>query len=255
MNSTLRLSFIPSKQLPNFQNKCNLSAQQAAAALRPFYFAVHPDRFGQDPKIRQKNEKSLQIFNGYLNELFPNTSTTIKPVKVEFSIMKNDELQHVSINLSGKDPHQIVEDALKKLNNFYESTTSSDIDEMWKRMKENDVKIRKKKGFYIKPNDLFANLVKNREAALSKMEANKKLQEHLQDEIDYMKTKLKIKEITWAINWDQSYMRRCLTNIHHMIKHSSNDEKLRILQAMENTELIFNRKYSFEDIIQAIIEA
>uniref|UniRef100_A0AC34QFX1 DUF4461 domain-containing protein n=1 Tax=Panagrolaimus sp. JU765 TaxID=591449 RepID=A0AC34QFX1_9BILA len=73
------------------------------------------------------------------------------------------------------------------------------------------------------------------------MEANKKLQEHLQDEIDYMKTKLKIKEITWAINWDQSYMRRCLTNIHHMIKHSSNDEKLRILQAMENSELIFGR--------------
>lgn len=252
MLSTLRLTSFPSKNLPNLQNTCNLSAQQVAAALRPFYFAVHPDRFGKDPEIRLKNEKSLQIFNGYLNDLFPNSSTTIRPVKVQFSIMKNDKLHDVCINLSGKDPHQIVEDALKnlnldiknlpksksRLNNFYESTTTSGIDEMWKRMKENDIKIRKKKGFYIKPNDLFANLVKNRDLALSKMKSYKKLQEHLHDEIEYMTSKLKMKEIIWSINWDQSYMRRCLTNIDQMINHSSKDEKLRILQAMENSSLV-----------------
>lgn len=37
------------------------SAQQAAAALRPFYFAVHPDRFARDPVVRSKNEKALQV--------------------------------------------------------------------------------------------------------------------------------------------------------------------------------------------------
>jgi hypothetical protein len=38
-----------------------LTSQQAQVALRPFYFAVHPDRFATDPEVRSQNEKSLQV--------------------------------------------------------------------------------------------------------------------------------------------------------------------------------------------------
>lgn len=38
-----------------------ITANQAAIALRPFYFLVHPDRFGGTPDIATKNEKSLQV--------------------------------------------------------------------------------------------------------------------------------------------------------------------------------------------------
>lgn len=38
-----------------------ISSQQAAVALRPFYFAVHPDRFANNPEIRAHNERSLQV--------------------------------------------------------------------------------------------------------------------------------------------------------------------------------------------------
>ncbi|KAE9549113.1 hypothetical protein FO519_007674 [Halicephalobus sp. NKZ332] len=237
------------------------SAQQAAAALRPFYFAVHPDRFAKDPAVRSKNEKALQIFNGYLNDLFPNRGHP-KPVNVVFSVMRNNKLEDVSINLSGEDPHKIVETALKKLDlstkdlpkpksrlyGFYESTTpqtssmSSSLDDLWRTLHEKDIKIRKKsKAVYIKPNDLFSQLVKNRDLAVKKYEANLKTKELLQEDIDHIKRKTGVLEIIWAIEWDQSYMRRCLSNVDLMISQSSKDERIRILRAMRGYPLIFGR--------------
>lgn len=109
-----------------------LSAHEAAVALRPFYFAVHPDRFGlDDPKIRIGNEKALQVnhpvhmlmllclcpdasilqtFNGYLNGLFPYPTNDQKPVKVNFAIRKKDskELEKITIELTGGDAGRII---------------------------------------------------------------------------------------------------------------------------------------------------
>uniref|UniRef100_A0AC34F025 Uncharacterized protein n=1 Tax=Panagrolaimus sp. ES5 TaxID=591445 RepID=A0AC34F025_9BILA len=121
----------------------------------------------------------LFVFNGYLNDLYPNNRNQ-QPVKVVFSVMKDQGgLEDVSITLTGADPHEIVETALKKLNlstkdlpprtsrlsSFYESTTNpstsdikSDLDDLWAKMQEREVRTRKKKVVYIKPNDLFANL-------------------------------------------------------------------------------------------------
>jgi len=240
-------------------NGCRLfSAQQAAAALRPFYFAVHPDRFAKDPVIRLKNEKALQIFNGYLNELFPNGGRP-KPVKVVFSVMKNNKLEDVSINLSGEDPHKIVETALKKLdlstkdlpkpksilNGFYASTTgsaTSSLDELWQTLHERDVKIRKKsKPVYIKPNDLFGQLVKNRDLAVKKYEANLKTTELLQEDIEHVKWLTGVSKIIWNIDWNQSYMRKCLSNVDQMISTSSIEDKRTILRSLTGYPLIFGR--------------
>ncbi|XP_048367200.1 T-cell activation inhibitor, mitochondrial [Sphaerodactylus townsendi] len=46
-----------------------LSGADAVNALRPFYFAVHPDFFGQHPREREVNENSLKRLNGYLENL------------------------------------------------------------------------------------------------------------------------------------------------------------------------------------------
>jgi len=42
------------------------SSQDASTALRPFYFIVHPDLFGQHPAERAINEHSLQVLSEYL---------------------------------------------------------------------------------------------------------------------------------------------------------------------------------------------
>jgi hypothetical protein len=253
-----RNSLTPLNGLRKSMNCRYFSAQQAAAALRPFYFAVHPDRFARDPVVRSKNEKALQVFNGYLNDLYPNNRNQ-QPVKVVFSVMKDKgRLEDISITLTGADPHELVETALKKLNlstkdlpprstaSFYDSPTNpstssdikSDLDDLWAKMQEREVRTRKKKVVYIKPNDLFANLVKNRESAIERTITHTKMTEMLQDEIEYIMSKTKATKVIWGMNWDQKFMRRCLSNIHQMIAQASEENKATILAAINGHKLM-----------------
>ncbi|XP_028984444.1 T-cell activation inhibitor, mitochondrial [Betta splendens] len=61
-----------------------LSGEDAVNALRPFYFAVHPDFFGQFPIERKVNENSLKRLNGYLENLQKPGST--QPTRLTFYV-------------------------------------------------------------------------------------------------------------------------------------------------------------------------
>ncbi|XP_068178861.1 T-cell activation inhibitor, mitochondrial [Antennarius striatus] len=63
-----------------------LSGADAVHALRPFYFAVHPDFFGQHPKEREVNENSLKRLNNYLDNLQRPGSHSLQPVKLTFYV-------------------------------------------------------------------------------------------------------------------------------------------------------------------------
>uniref|UniRef100_A0A668U461 T cell activation inhibitor, mitochondrial n=1 Tax=Oreochromis aureus TaxID=47969 RepID=A0A668U461_OREAU len=63
-----------------------LSGAEAVNALRPFYFAVHPDFFGKYPKEREVNENSLKRLNGYLENLQKPGSRSVQPMKLTFYI-------------------------------------------------------------------------------------------------------------------------------------------------------------------------
>ena len=43
-----------------------ISSSEIATALRPFYFAVHPDLFGRHPEQRSVNEESLKHLSAHL---------------------------------------------------------------------------------------------------------------------------------------------------------------------------------------------
>lgn len=47
-----------------------ITANQAAAALRPFYFLVHPDKFTRVPDIARNNEKALQASRPHYIKVF-----------------------------------------------------------------------------------------------------------------------------------------------------------------------------------------
>ncbi|KFM78448.1 hypothetical protein X975_17264, partial [Stegodyphus mimosarum] len=53
----------------------SLTQQEVATALRPFYFAVHPDLFYQFPKEKEINENSLKQLNFYLETVLKNLPT------------------------------------------------------------------------------------------------------------------------------------------------------------------------------------
>ncbi|KAJ8415709.1 hypothetical protein AAFF_G00402660 [Aldrovandia affinis] len=105
-----------------FFQKRALSGADAITALRPFYFAVHPDFFGQHPREREVNENSLKRLNGYLENLQKPGVRSLKPTKLTFYVRetreKRDEIlpsgfRAVSFTLSTKDVLSTVLDVLR----------------------------------------------------------------------------------------------------------------------------------------------
>ncbi|XP_075068495.1 T-cell activation inhibitor, mitochondrial-like [Mixophyes fleayi] len=68
-----------------------LSGADAVNALRPFYFAVHPDFFGQHPREREVNENSLKRLNGYLENLQKPGLRSHKPAQLTFYIRETEQ--------------------------------------------------------------------------------------------------------------------------------------------------------------------
>ncbi|KAM6968344.1 T-cell activation inhibitor, mitochondrial [Aplochiton taeniatus] len=109
----------------NYIQQRSLSGAEAVNALRPFYFAVHPDFFGQHPKEREVNENSLKRLNGYLENLQKSGTRSAQPTKLTFYVREtkdnsNDSQQvilpsgfrSVSFTLHSKDVLGTVMDVL-----------------------------------------------------------------------------------------------------------------------------------------------
>ncbi|XP_078028138.1 T-cell activation inhibitor, mitochondrial isoform X3 [Epinephelus lanceolatus] len=76
-----------------------LSGADALNALRPFYFAVHPDFFGQYPREREVNENSLKRLNGYLDNLQKPGSRSLQPMKLTFYVRDTKDSSDVGPDL------------------------------------------------------------------------------------------------------------------------------------------------------------
>ncbi|XP_053455185.1 T-cell activation inhibitor, mitochondrial isoform X1 [Nycticebus coucang] len=68
-----------------------LSGAEAVNALRPFYFAVHPDFFGQHPREREVNENSLKRLSVYLENLQKPGFKSLKPTQLTFYVRGTDQ--------------------------------------------------------------------------------------------------------------------------------------------------------------------
>ncbi|XP_029445253.1 T-cell activation inhibitor, mitochondrial isoform X2 [Rhinatrema bivittatum] len=101
-----------------------LSGADAFIALRPFYFAVHPDFFGQHPREREVNENSLKRLNGYLENLQKPGFRSFKPTQLTFYVRETEQhsesqeslsapgFRTVSITLNTRDLRSTVLDIL-----------------------------------------------------------------------------------------------------------------------------------------------
>ncbi|KHJ80177.1 hypothetical protein OESDEN_05904 [Oesophagostomum dentatum] len=236
-----------------------VSLHDVSIALRPFYFAVHPDRFARNPRVRAQNEKSLQVFNGYLNDLFP-VSHTIRPTDVRFSILnkENNNLQDVNITLSGTDPMRIVRHALESCKlptenipvrppstdpswtpsgstHFAQGINVSNIDQDLLKLY-----LRKKKRQHAR-NDLRSVLKTSRDDAIRKSKEAEMTKLTLKDDIDDVKWRTGAKDVVWQMDWAESHMRRCLTNLSRLLDHSATKDKESIIHALYKNVLRFGR--------------
>ncbi|KAG8233412.1 hypothetical protein J437_LFUL013406, partial [Ladona fulva] len=92
----------------------HLSHGEVLTALRPFYFSVHPDLFGQHPTERAINENSLKQLNAYIEHLQMKRPTT--PANLCFylrSPRKPGTFQEVRVRLAERDLRKTVVDILK----------------------------------------------------------------------------------------------------------------------------------------------
>ncbi|KAK0404240.1 hypothetical protein QR680_017359 [Steinernema hermaphroditum] len=231
-----------------------LSAQQAAVALRPFLFEIHPDR-ARDSSTREQNEKSLQIFNGYLSELFSNRFGDRPPVEVNFSIVSGGSKRNVSMLLSGSDPNQIVRMALEKCGLSTEHlprtklshsappsfSGAPDVSEMFRKMYSEEAPRVYRRRHAPRSRDLFSGVVRIREEALKNMKSWEQAKESLAMEIDYLKHRTGLKDILWSINWHQTHMRRCLAALNRLLDQSTPEVRDTMVHALDKRVLRFGR--------------
>lgn len=92
-----------------------LSINETAAALRPFYFVVHPDLFGQHPQEREVNEESLKRLHEYLTSLQKTGKAT--PTELVFFVrpQQNEDLSSVTVNLHSESLRSTVTSVLSSV--------------------------------------------------------------------------------------------------------------------------------------------
>ncbi|XP_037934436.1 T-cell activation inhibitor, mitochondrial [Teleopsis dalmanni] len=95
---------------------------ELTAALRPFYFAVHPDLFGQHPVQRKVNEDSLKQLSAHM-ECITEHRYHLDSKELTFYIrvgktVKRDKFKTIKIKLGqhNKDPKIIVQNLLELCN-------------------------------------------------------------------------------------------------------------------------------------------
>lgn len=96
-----------------FQLRC-LSSNEVSVALRPFYFAVHPDLFEQHPAERDVNENSLKQLNNYIETILHQKPVTSSRVKFYLRKENSTDRHFKAVNIP-LDPKKDIRGALQTI--------------------------------------------------------------------------------------------------------------------------------------------
>ncbi|XP_023296474.2 T-cell activation inhibitor, mitochondrial [Lucilia cuprina] len=119
--------FLPQKSnvLPRlFLPTTRCLSTELAAALRPFYFAVHPDLFGQYPEQRSVNEDSLKQLSSHMQMLYERKYHALREKKIlkfyirEENVEERNKFKLIKITLDSRsqDPKKIIQELLELCN-------------------------------------------------------------------------------------------------------------------------------------------
>lgn len=97
---------------------------ELTAALRPFYFAVHPDLFGQHPEQRKTNENSLKLLSAHLEALHHSRYGSDDAKLLQFYVRESKEsdrrdnfrLIQIRIDKGTRDPKRFIQHLLESCN-------------------------------------------------------------------------------------------------------------------------------------------
>lgn len=241
-----------------------LSTGEVSTALRPFYFTVHPDLFGQYPTQRTVNENSLKQLSSIIECL--QQHRPIRPTTLPFYLRSKDEKEVkagkftlVQIQLKQRDLRQTILSILKTCDlpttfvDKIEEEKPTSIDakyksRFWQRKGyagenidfselEDDpiyASILMKRKINIEPDTLKAYLDKHINEVHVKLEACRPMREEVQKLEKILCSELGLKNITWDCGWNIAHYRGCLLAFKALAEHHPLP-----MEVLKNRSLVF----------------
>nr|CAD7400941.1 unnamed protein product [Timema poppensis] len=218
-----------------------LSTAEVSTALRPFYFSVHPDLFGQYPAERTVNENSLKQLSSYLENLQQNRPS--RPTRVTFYLrsqactdttLLKGAFRLVKISLAQHDVRKTVLSILQScdLSTTYVDSIAPPLNNISRLNNERKFsKFDENHPFY-SSEQMKAKIKRTKDAEqlrdwLSKnvSDARKKLLacQPVRDEIYRLEKKLcdslGLHKVVWDCGWNITHFRGCLISFQSLATH------------------------------------
>ncbi|KAM8966738.1 T-cell activation inhibitor, mitochondrial [Pelodytes ibericus] len=234
-----------------------LSGADAVNALRPFYFAVHPDFFGQHSRERKINENSLKRLNGYLESLQKPGFRTHKPAKLTFYVRETDqntvsheeptralEFRTVSFTLDTRDLRSTVLDILNSCSLSTDHVQSANVETASQKEPQTPFyrPIKWDKTYYSftgfkDPEEELAQahrvettispwLETNQELALKKLNRSFPLREELERLKSELCRRLQLSDVRWQRSWGVAHRCSQLQSLSRLTQQSPESLKM-----------------------------
>ncbi|KAG5884444.1 hypothetical protein JTB14_023187 [Gonioctena quinquepunctata] len=237
----------------SLRNSCNtnkvlkihfrgLTSTEVSTALRPFYFSVHPDLFGQYPNERAINESSLQQLSSILTNI--QASKPVRPISLTFFVKDKtpkSAFRFIKIHLKEPDIRSTIITILKSCglptdyvdsimppptlppgNKFQYVKYENDID----LTKENEnhpiyahIKMERKIKEAQEALKLRNFLRTNYKNALEKTEKGIIFREEITRLQETITKELGLEEIRWDCGWNDTHFRGCLLSFMSLAQH------------------------------------
>ncbi|CAD6234670.1 GSCOCG00002045001-RA-CDS [Cotesia congregata] len=237
-----------------------LSTGEISTALRPFYFTVHPDLFGQFPTQRTVNENSLKQLSSLLESL--QQRRPIKPTTLPFYLRSKDEkdlkagkFTLVKIQLNERDVKKAILSILKTCNlstTFLDKIKEPVVDKS-KFPYHHDPRVERdginfsqyeddpfymsilmKKKINVEPDTFKAYVEKHVNEAHIKLEACRPVREEVEKLEKMLCQDLGLKEIIWDCGWNIAHYRGCLLAFQALSRHHPEQ-----MDVLKNRTLVF----------------
>ncbi|XP_052817015.1 T-cell activation inhibitor, mitochondrial-like isoform X2 [Mya arenaria] len=208
----------------------HLNSTQTATALRPFYFAVHPDLFGKFPKERAVNDKSLKHLHEYVSSIQANQRISLQPVELNFYLRSpvSRNFKRIRINLKSKDIRQTVVSVLQacglpldyvntlpKQENYSTGERANSVN--WYQYEEGELRY----GGEWRPKPpplrtLIRWLKENEERLRTYCEASRQTQEEIDALCERLVSRVGVESVRWENIWGNSHYIACLRTFNNL---------------------------------------
>lgn len=225
----------------------HLSTAEISTALRPFYFAVHPDLFQRHPEQRNVNEESLKLLSAHFEAIKQRRISQHVPNILKFYIRtgskeKRDTFKLIKIQLDLEDtqePKTVIKKLLKSCNlstDYIETlqpvqhsstqhaavsygslrtdeTTHAD---MYYGSQFHDFELAFREQNKNDRKDLRTWMATNKAEALARSKDLVTLKEEVSKLQRDLKERLNLKEIRYDCGWNYEHYRGCLKTLERL---------------------------------------